>query len=67
MSKIDGKTIAAELLETVGADVAAIKTINTLFAPKLTIVQVGGREDSAVYIRMKKNAGEKVSLAIWCT
>ena len=34
--------------------VEKLQAAHPLFTPKLTIVQVGGREDSSVYIRMKK-------------
>ncbi|XP_004924493.1 C-1-tetrahydrofolate synthase, cytoplasmic isoform X1 [Bombyx mori] len=33
------------------------------FEPRLAIVQVGGREDSNVYIRMKLKAAEKIGIA----
>lgn len=32
------------------------------FAPRLAIVQVGGREDSNVYIRMKLKAAENIGI-----
>lgn len=32
------------------------------FQPKLAIVQVGGREDSNVYIRMKLKAAENIGI-----
>jgi methylenetetrahydrofolate dehydrogenase (NADP+) / methenyltetrahydrofolate cyclohydrolase / formyltetrahydrofolate synthetase len=32
------------------------------FSPRLAIVQVGGREDSNVYIRMKLKAAENIGI-----
>lgn len=34
------------------------------FAPGLRIVQVGGREDSNVYIRMKIKAANEIGIAV---
>lgn len=34
------------------------------FKPGLAIVQVGGREDSNVYIRMKKKAAEEIGIEV---
>lgn len=50
------------LLASIKDEVAKAKAEDGSFAPQLAIVQVGGREDSAVYIRMKIKAGEKVSM-----
>ena len=34
------------------------------FVPSLAIIQVGGREDSNVYIRMKMKAAEEIGIEI---
>lgn len=57
---LSGKQIAKEIRENLAAEVKAIKAKHPEFKPLLTIVQVGGREDSNVYIRMKRRAAEEV-------
>ncbi|XP_072929911.1 C-1-tetrahydrofolate synthase, cytoplasmic isoform X1 [Epargyreus clarus] len=42
--------------------VAELRTISAKFQPRLAIVQVGGREDSNVYIRMKLKAAEDIGI-----
>ena len=44
------------------ADIKALGSLYNGFAPKLVIVQVGSREDSSVYVRMKQQAALKVVL-----
>lgn len=61
---ISGKEIASALRGKLKEDCDALKVKYPGFAPKLTIVQVGGREDSAVYIRMKVKAGAEVGIAV---
>lgn len=54
MAKIlSGTQISKEVLSDLQQEVAEIKQTHPSFRPKLVIVQVGGREDSNVYIRMK--------------
>jgi len=43
--------------------VAEIKEKDASFNPGLVIVQVGGREDSNVYIRMKLKAAEEIGMS----
>ena len=43
-------------------DVAALKSKLPNFTPGLAIVQVGGREDSNVYIRMKIKAATEIGI-----
>lgn len=52
---ISGKEVSDEIRSRLKETVA-----NLSIVPKLAIVQVGGREDSNVYIRMKKNFAESV-------
>lgn len=56
-SLLDGVVAASEIRQRIKEDVAQIQTQDPTFIPGLAIVQVGNREDSNVYIRMKmKNA-----------
>lgn len=49
MAKVlSGKEVSEEIKERLKKEVAQLYVV-----PKLAIVQVGGREDSNVYIRMK--------------
>lgn len=57
---LSGRQIAKEIREKLAVDVKEIKAKHPEFKPLLTIVQVGGREDSNVYIRMKRRAAEEV-------
>lgn len=59
---LSGRQIAKEIRENLAVDVKAIKDKHPEFKPVLTIVQVGGREDSNVYIRMKRRAAEEVGV-----
>lgn len=52
---ISGKEVADEIRAQLKEKVAKLKT-----KPKLAIVQVGGREDSNVYIRMKVQFAESI-------
>lgn len=56
---LSGTETAKEVRKALAEEVSEIKAKDPSFKPKLVIVQVGGREDSNVYIRMKiKAAGE---------
>ena len=44
------------------AEVAQMSAANPGYRPGLAIVQVGGREDSNVYIRMKIKAAEEIGI-----
>ena len=54
---ISGKEVSEEIRQKLREDVKKLS-----LAPVLAIVQVGGREDSNVYIRMKKNFAESVGV-----
>ena len=58
---LDGKAVAAEIRPELAAQVAAERERDPTFSPGLTILQVGGREDSNVYIRMKTKAAQEVA------
>lgn len=55
---IDGRLVAKEVQERLRKEVAELGV-----KPKLAIVQVGGREDSNVYIRMKRKFADEVGVA----
>eukprot|EP00730_Choanoeca_flexa_P018872 TRINITY_DN9200_c0_g2_i1.p1 TRINITY_DN9200_c0_g2~~TRINITY_DN9200_c0_g2_i1.p1 ORF type:complete len:964 (+),score=303.68 TRINITY_DN9200_c0_g2_i1:149-3040(+) len=61
---IDGRAIAKSLRESLKQDVLKFQETAPSFQPHLAIVQVGGREDSAVYIRMKIKAGQEVGTKV---
>lgn len=54
---LDGKAISAALKASVKEEVDKIKQTHPDFQPGLAIVQVGGREDSSVYVGMKIKTG----------
>ena len=58
---LDGKAVAAEIRRELAAQVAAERERDPTVSPGLTILQVGGREDSNVYIRMKTKAAQEVA------
>ena len=60
--KLSGKEVSDDIKAKLTKDVAEVKRNNPDFAPGLVIVQVGGREDSNVYIRMKMLAAEKIGI-----
>ena len=51
----------SEIQESLKWDVQKLKETSN-FVPGLAIVQVGGREDSNVYIRMKIKAAEYIGI-----
>lgn len=51
-----------EIQEQLAEEVKRMKEIDANFAPGLAIVQVGGREDSNVYIRMKIKAATNIGM-----
>ncbi|XP_015584990.1 C-1-tetrahydrofolate synthase, cytoplasmic isoform X2 [Cephus cinctus] len=59
---LSGTELAKEIRESLTKDVAVLKSTLTDFAPGLAIVQVGGREDSNVYIRMKIKAASEIGI-----
>ncbi|KAJ8674099.1 hypothetical protein QAD02_005361 [Eretmocerus hayati] len=59
---LSGTELAKEMRESLAAEVSALKKKLPNFAPGLAIVQVGGREDSNVYIRMKIKAASEIGI-----
>ncbi|XP_077286384.1 pug C-1-tetrahydrofolate synthase, cytoplasmic isoform X2 [Arctopsyche grandis] len=59
---LSGTKLAEELQEKLKYDVRNLQDVHPKFAPGLAIVQVGGREDSNVYIRMKMKAANNIGI-----
>ncbi|CAO1428944.1 unnamed protein product [Diamesa hyperborea] len=59
---LSGTEIAKEIRETLKKNVTALGKELPGFRPGLAIVQVGGREDSNVYIRMKMKAATEIGI-----
>jgi hypothetical protein len=57
---LSGKELALEVRAGLKRKVEQIQNNDPNFKPGLVIVQVGGREDSNVYIRMKLKAAEEI-------
>ncbi|KAI0461390.1 hypothetical protein LJB42_001059 [Komagataella kurtzmanii] len=60
--KIDGKSISSELRLSIADEIKQLKQKNPGFEPRLTIIQVGDRPDSSVYVRMKLKSSEEVGI-----
>jgi methylenetetrahydrofolate dehydrogenase (NADP+) / methenyltetrahydrofolate cyclohydrolase / formyltetrahydrofolate synthetase len=56
---LSGKQVSEEIKAKLTEDVKELSV-----TPKLAIVQIGGREDSNVYIRTKKNYAEAVGMKV---
>ncbi|KAK4517891.1 Histone acetyltransferase [Mucor velutinosus] len=59
---IDGKVQALDIRNKVKQEIALIKSKHAHYAPRLVVVQVGAREDSSVYVRMKAKAAQEVGI-----
>ncbi|KAI4468913.1 c-1-tetrahydrofolate synthase cytoplasmic-related [Holotrichia oblita] len=59
---LSGTDVAKEVRQQLTEDVTKIKAMIPGFEPGLAIVQVGGREDSNVYIRMKIKAASEIGI-----
>ncbi|KAI8825435.1 P-loop containing nucleoside triphosphate hydrolase protein [Chytriomyces cf. hyalinus JEL632] len=60
---LDGKSIAESIREKLHKEIAELAAAtNGHFQPHLTIIQVGAREDSSVYVRMKQQAAQKAGI-----
>lgn len=62
---INGKQIAEEIQEQLKGQVAEIKQSG--ITPCLSVILVGNRKDSETYVRMKKQAAEKIGKIKFCT
>lgn len=61
-SKIDGTAIAKGIRAKLHAQIEETQKSNPRFKPNLKIIQVGDRQDSATYVRMKLKAAEEASI-----
>ncbi|KAL1461543.1 hypothetical protein WDU94_013428 [Cyamophila willieti] len=59
---LSGTTVAGQIREGLKERVRRLKERLPNFEPGLAIVQVGGREDSNVYIRMKMKAAKEIGI-----
>ncbi|XP_030373652.1 C-1-tetrahydrofolate synthase, cytoplasmic [Scaptodrosophila lebanonensis] len=59
---ISGTAVAKEIREELRREVLELRKRVANFVPGLRIVQVGGREDSNVYIRMKVRAATEIGI-----
>jgi len=60
--ELNGKLVASQIHEELRCEIKEICSTGRHFQPGLAIVQIGGREDSNVYIRMKLKAAEEVGI-----
>ncbi|CCK71133.1 trifunctional formate-tetrahydrofolate ligase/methenyltetrahydrofolate cyclohydrolase/methylenetetrahydrofolate dehydrogenase ADE3 KNAG_0G00770 [Huiozyma naganishii CBS 8797] len=65
-SIIDGKAVALSIREEIARQVEDFKVSqqDSSFQPKLAIIQVGERPDSATYVRMKRKAAAEAGIAV---
>ena len=61
---LSGKEVAADVRKQLKDEVSEIRRQHPELVPQLTIVQVGNRQDSNVYIKMKRKAGEEVGIKV---
>lgn len=59
---LSGTEVAKEIKAQLTEDVKKLQTERPGFVPGLAVVQVGNREDSNVYIRMKLKAAEEIGI-----
>ncbi|XP_037294166.1 C-1-tetrahydrofolate synthase, cytoplasmic isoform X1 [Manduca sexta] len=60
--QISGTKVARSIENELRQEVSELRAKWAGFAPRLAIVQVGGREDSNVYIRMKLKAADNIGI-----
>jgi hypothetical protein len=58
---IDGKAMAQAIRAELKKEVDELRARHPYFEPHLAVVQVGGREDSSLYIRQKERAAQEAS------
>lgn len=60
--RLDGRQISAEIRQELAHKVTITRESHPDFSPGLAIVQVGNREDSNVYIRMKLRGAKEIGM-----
>ncbi|KAI8973692.1 formate--tetrahydrofolate ligase-domain-containing protein [Mycotypha africana] len=63
-SLIDGKAIAQTIRNEVKEKILSIKEKYPHFSPHLAMIQVGNREDSSIYVKMKDKAAKETGISI---
>ncbi|CEP07759.1 hypothetical protein [Parasitella parasitica] len=61
---IDGKAIAQTIRNETKEKILGIKAKYPHFNPHLAMIQVGSREDSSIYVKMKDKAAKEVGISI---
>ena len=61
--RIDGVAIAKSIREKIHNNIRTIQSANPRYKPSLVIIQVGERQDSSTYIRMKLKAAEEADIS----
>ncbi|KXT03006.1 hypothetical protein AC578_669 [Pseudocercospora eumusae] len=62
-AKIDGTAIAKSLRERISKEVTEKQAKNPRYKPSLVIIQLGDRQDSSTYVRMKLKACQEANIA----
>lgn len=60
--KIDGKEVALKVRTRIHDEVKKFQAVHKNFNPYLTIIQVGDRQDSSTYVRMKLRAAQEAGI-----
>ncbi|CCE82958.1 Piso0_002728 [Millerozyma farinosa CBS 7064] len=60
--KIDGKEVALKVRTRIHEEVKNFQAVHKNFNPYLTIIQVGDRQDSSTYVRMKLKAAQEAGI-----
>ncbi|SCU79150.1 LAFA_0B01090g1_1 [Lachancea sp. 'fantastica'] len=63
-SLIDGKAIAKTIRDEISDQIKTLQTQNASLKPTLAIFQVGNRQDSATYVRMKRKAASEAGIDV---
>ncbi|CEP62675.1 trifunctional formate-tetrahydrofolate ligase/methenyltetrahydrofolate cyclohydrolase/methylenetetrahydrofolate dehydrogenase ADE3 LALA0_S06e01090g [Lachancea lanzarotensis] len=63
-SLIDGKAIAKTIRDEISHQIKTLQTQNASLRPTLAIFQVGNRQDSATYVRMKRKAASEAGIDV---
>lgn len=61
---LNGREIAASIRENLKQQIIKMREQHVGFTPRLVILQIGDREDSNVYIRMKIKAGAEIGVDV---
>ncbi|KAL1923344.1 uncharacterized protein VTP21DRAFT_8324 [Calcarisporiella thermophila] len=59
---IDGKSLAKSISDRIKKEIAEMKAKYPQFKPHLSVVQVGQRDDSTLYLRMKEKAAKEAGM-----